>query len=266
MIVHIPGQHDSLDYFLDPTEKFQPFRRAPISLQGKNVLILDSSKPRLTSVPEIINPREHSVKIKHYLSVDKTMLAEGLDSLIITGKLAAEFRSQIAKWDEHGKLETIISWITQGYSGYQDGKLTLVNETKIDKPLMFIFSFNQQLSQQDLSDGLTVQAKLEKSFLRYPKAENRKTPIYFPFPIQISSQWHFNFPENYIVKINREDQSKSENNFSWKFSASPSNPYTWYFQQQWQLQAFLAQAEEYKEIKSGWDEILDKASFQLKIN
>ena len=41
MIVHVPPQRGMPQHFLDPTEKQHPFRRSPLAMEGKNVLIVD---------------------------------------------------------------------------------------------------------------------------------------------------------------------------------------------------------------------------------
>ncbi|MFC1584770.1 transglutaminase domain-containing protein [Fibrobacterota bacterium] len=266
MIVHVPNRGDSPGYFLDPTEKYQPFRQVPLSLQGKNTLILERGASRLASIPEITIPGEHEIRIKHLFQVQENREIKGIDTLFIKGKLAAEFREQIDKWEKLGKLETLISWLTQGYPGYWDGKLQITQETEIDKSLVLVFSYRRNFVPAEYQQGLKTFPKMELSFLRFPESDNRKTPVHFPVQVGVSSEWHINLPEKYSLTSEYQQKTDSRSHLNWKFSCVQHNPQQTVLRQQWSLKPFLVRAKDYQEIKAQWDEILSESSFEIKIS
>jgi hypothetical protein len=265
MIVHVPNKDKDPGYFLDPTVKFQPFRQVPLSMEGKNALILEDDRIRITTIPEINLPGEHEIKIKHFLTVKDNLQAEGRDTVIINGKPAADFREQINKWEKLGKLETLISWITQGYPGYFDGNLKILNEQVKEKPLIFIFSYKQEFPLDIYLEGAVISPKLELSFLRYPESSDRKTPIYFPIAVKVKSEWHYSFAGKFQLISSHEEASRKKGHLHWKRYFHLNGPRKLVVQQSWSLKPFIAQADSYRQIKPQWDAILHMASFPLQI-
>ncbi len=266
MIVHVPGPGKNADYFLDPTEKYQPFRQVPVNLQGKNALILDGGNHRLVTLPEIVDSLEHIVEIKHHLTLHKDSKISGLDSIILRGKIAAEFREQISQWEKIGKMETLISWITEGYDGYWNGELSIKQEKEMDKPLVLMFKYKQYLDPVKYQNILNVQPQLEWSFLRYPNSDFRQTPIYFPFEIKVHAEWYYHVAGNETLDTNIRIEKEVEHNLSWQRLPVEKAPNFLHLKQEWTLEPFLAQAHEYKTIKSNWDKLLKKGVFQVKLN
>jgi len=104
MIVHVPAQKGMPQYFLDATEKSYAFRRAPLALEGKNILIVDdenSAWRRFRSWTAPGAPRPGSTT-----QVDPTQTATGSDSMVLTGKVASEFRPTCAPGTRTPSMKT----------------------------------------------------------------------------------------------------------------------------------------------------------------
>ncbi|MBF0432004.1 MAG: hypothetical protein HQK83_12035 [Fibrobacteria bacterium] len=264
MIVYVEPDTGS-GWFLDPTEKFHPFRQVPLMLQGRHALILEQGNCHLTTIPEIKIAHEHGVRISHQVIVVKSLMANGTDSIMIFGKLAADFRAKLSGWGQHGKYETLISWITESYPGYTNGRLSLFNENNIDLPLILRFTYQRELSQELKNKKLYIAPKLETSFFRFPHNSNRKTPIYFPFEISVNSTWHISLPEEYTFTTRRQPEQQVTDIYSWERSYRFPEKNVCVKSQIWTLSPFLAQPEEYTGIQKEWEILLKRSSGEISI-
>ncbi len=265
MIVYYLDPITKTEYFLDPTEKFQPFRRSPLSLEGRHVLVLEDNKSRLITIPEINSPNEHQVTINHQYHIQEDLTVEGKDSITLTGKLAADFRAQIKKWKKLGKLDVLVSWITAGYVGYWNGDLTILNDDVIDSALILVFQYKQPLPLNGFKKGMIFKSDLEKSIFRYPDAKGRQSPIYFPFSIELKSNWSIQIPSS--LKLNHQVSSQTEaaDFLIWKRNIQEAKGLLT-LEQTWKLEPFLATPTEYITIKKDWDKIMNRRSFKLQIS
>ncbi len=261
MIVHVTGPNG--DMFLDPTEKFQPFRQSPLALEGKLALVLESRSGRVSSIPEIHVPVEHGVRVHHTLVLNDSGMAMGLDSLILTGKAASEFRSRMHGWNSLNKAQTLVSWITDGYSQFQEEQFRIHNETDPDEPLIFSLRFRRKFPLQSQSQELVHLPRLERSFLRYPRAENRYAPVFIPHDFTVLSEWKYIAPANHLWNAIPIEREISQSGLRWKLMVDRNEPGELVLRQTWKLTAFMAPAEEYRKILRDWDSILAESGLRV---
>ena len=266
MIVHVPAQKGMPQYFLDPTEKHHPFRRSPLALEGKNVLIVDEDNSRMATIPELDSANEHRVQVFHTLQVETSQAASGQDSLVLTGKVASEFRAHLRAWNPANKYENLLSWLAQSYPAFVDEKFRVLNENEPDAPLIMVFKYRRKFPFRSDLQEFEHYPKLELSFLRFPKATTRKSPIYFPHEIQINSEWVYRIPPGYGWKSLSLDRELSEHYLHWLFSINQSAPESIVIRQNWRIDPFVATAEEYAKIQSEWDPILAGSGLKLMIS
>ncbi len=266
MIVHVPAQKGWPQYFLDPTEKQCAFRRSPLALEGKNVLVVDGENSRMTTVPEIDSVGEHRVQVFHNLKVDATQMAQGIDSLVLTGKVASEFRAHMHAWNPNTKYENLLSWLAQSYSSFVDERFRVLNEEDPDSPLILVFKYRRKFPYLTALQEFEHFPKLELSFLRFPKADSRKAPVYFPHEIQINSQWIYQIPSGFGWKSLNLDRELSEHYLHWLLSINQDNPETISVKQNWRIDPFVAMPEEYSKIQSEWEPILMSSGLKLVIS
>jgi hypothetical protein len=266
MIVHVPAQKGLPQYFLDPTEKHHPFRRSPLALEGKNVLVVDEDNSRMVTIPELDSAAEHRVQVFHTLKVEPSQAAAGHDSLVLTGKVASEFRAHLRSWNPGTKYENLLSWLAQSYPAFVDEKFRILNETEPDAPLILVFKYRRKFPFSADLQEFEHYPKLELSFLRFPKAHARRSPIYFPHEIQINSQWVYQIPPGYGWKSLSLDRELSEHYLHWLFSINQSAPESIVIRQNWRIDPFVATAEEYAKIQSEWDPILAGSGLKLVIS
>jgi hypothetical protein len=266
MIVHVPAQKGQPQYFLDPTEKYHPFRRSPLALEGKNVLIVDEDNSRMATIPELDSASEHRVQVFHTLRVESSQIATGLDSLVLTGKVASEFRSHLHAWNPATKYENLLSWLAQSYTSFTDERFRILNEDEPDAPLIMVFKYRSKFPFRAKLQAFDHYPKLELSFLRFPRASSRRSPIYFPHEIQINSQWVYEIPPGYGWKSLTLDRELSEHYLYWLLSISQRAPESILIKQNWRIDPFVATPEEYAKIQSEWDPILARSGLKLVIS
>jgi tetratricopeptide (TPR) repeat protein len=266
MIVHVPAQKGLPQYFLDPTEKSYAFRRAPLAMEGKNVLIVDDENSRMATIPELDSAGEHRVQVFHHLKVDPSQTAIGSDSLVLSGKVASEFRAHMKAWNPNTKYENLLSWLAQSYPAFADERFRVLNESDPDAPLIMVFHYRAKFPFRTSLQEFEHFPKLELSFLRFPRATSRKAPIYFPHEIQINSQWVYEIPEGFGWKSLNLDRELSEHYLHWRLSINQANPATIEIRQNWRIDPFVATPEEYGKIQAEWDPILSRSSLRLVIS
>ncbi len=266
MIVHVPAQKGLPQYFLDATEKSYAFRRAPLALEGKNVLIIDDENSRMATIPELDSAGEHKVQVFHNLKVEPTQTASGSDSLILTGKVASEFRAHMRAWNPNTKYENLLSWLAQSYPAFADERFRVLNEDDPDLPLVMVFRYRAKFPFHNSLQEFEHFPKLELSFLRFPRATSRKAPVYFPHEIQINSQWVYNIPEGYGWKSLNLDRELSEHYLHWLLSINQGTPESIVIKQNWRIDPFVATPEEYAKIQGEWDPILARSGLKLQIS
>ncbi|MEO6095187.1 MAG: hypothetical protein ABIW76_05770 [Fibrobacteria bacterium] len=266
MIVHVPAQKGLPQYFLDPTEKSYAFRRAPLALEGKNVLIVDDENSHMATIPELDSAGEHRVQVFHHLKVDPSQTAIGSDSLVLSGKVASEFRTHMKAWNPNTKYENLLSWLAQSYPAFADERFRLLNEGDPDAPLIMVFHYRAKFPFRTSLQEFEHFPKLELSFLRFPRANSRKAPIYFPHEIQINSQWVYEIPDGFGWKSLNLDRELSEHYLHWLLSINQANPGTIEIRQNWRIDPFVATPEEYTKIQAEWDPILARSSLRLVIS
>ncbi len=265
MIVHVPAQKGLPQYFLDPTEKTYAFRRSPLALEGKNVLILDDENSRMATIPELDSAGEHRVQVFHNLRVEPTQTASGSDSLVLTGKVASEFRAHMRAWNPNTKYENLLSWLAQSYPAFADEQFRVINEHDADAPLVMVFRYRAKFPFHALQEFQHF-PKLELSFLRFPRATSRKAPVYFPHEIQINSQWVYEIPKGYGWKSLNLDRELSEYYLHWLLSINQGTPETIMIKQNWRIDPFVADPEEYSKIQAEWNPILARSGLRLSIS
>lgn len=266
MIVHVPAQKGFPQYFLDPTEKHYAFRRSPLALEGKNVLIVDDENSRMATIPELDSAGEHRVQVFHSLKVDPSQTAIGEDSLVLSGKVASEFRSHMRAWNPATKYENLLSWLAQSYPSFVDERFRVLNEDDPDAPLIMVFKYRRKFPFKTALQEIEHFPKLELSFLRFPKATSRKAPVYFPHEIQINSQWIYEIPAGYGWKSLNLDRELSEHYLHWLLSINQDTPESITIKQKWRIDPFVATPEEYGKIQSEWDPILQSSGLKLAIS
>ncbi len=266
MIVQVPAQKGLPQYFLDPTDKHFAFRRSPLALEGKNVLIIDAENSRMATVPELDSSGEHRVQVFHHLKVEPNQTASGTDSLVLTGKVASEFRSHLAAWNPNTKYENLLSWLAQSYVMFADERFRVLNEEDPDLPLIMVFKYRSKFPFRTVLQDFEHYPKLELSFLRFPKADARKAPVYFPHEIQISSQWVYDIPTGFGWKSLNIDRELTEHYLHWLLSVNQGSPESIVIKQNWRIDPFVASPEEYAKIHSEWDPILLGSGLRLSIS
>ena len=266
MIVQVPAQAGMPQYFLDPTEKSYAFRRSPLALEGKNVLIIDGENSRMATVPELDSAGEHGVQVFHYLKADPNQTASGSDSMILTGKVASEFRAHMREWNPDTKYENLLSWLAQSYPAFADERFRVLNEGDPDLPLIMVFRYRAKFPFRNATQEFEHFPKLELSFLRFPRATARKAPIYFPHEIQINSQWVYDMPPGYGWKSLNLDREITEHYLHWLLSINQTAPESIGIKQSWRIDPFVAAPEEYAKIKEEWEPILARSGLRLQVS
>lgn len=265
MIVHVPAQRGLPQYFLDPTEKSYAFRRSPLALEGKNVLIIDGESSRMATIPELDSAGEHRVEVYHELTVEPNQIAVGSDSLVLTGKVASEFRSHMRDWNPATKYENLLSWLAQSYPAFADERFRVLNEEDPDLPLVMVFRYRAKFPFRNATQEFEHFPKLELSFLRFPRADSRRTPVYFPHEIQINSQWVYSIPPGFGWKSLNLDRELSEHYLHWRLSINQTAPESISIRQSWRIDPFVAPPAEYAKIREEWEPILARSGLRLQI-
>ena len=266
IIVQIPRMRGAGPYFLDPTEKFAAFRRYPLGLEGHNTLVLDPANPQLVSIPEIDSADEHSVRIFHRLDVDSDRTAAGRDSLILRGKAASEFRERLSTWSRVAKHQNLVSWLASGYSAFTEDSFRILDENNPDAPLTLILGYHRHFSHLDTAQPFDYFPKLELGFLRFPDAAQRKSPVYFPHEATVESNWTYHLPAGFGWKSLSLARQLDQEYLRWQFSIQQNEPQTISLRQQWQIEPFLADPPEYRQLRAEWDPVIKHCGLRLTIS
>ncbi len=265
MIVQVPAQKGMPEYFLDPTDKQYAFRRTPLALEGKNVLVLNAENSHIATIPELDSSGEHRVQVFHHVKVETAQSALGEDSLVMTGKVAGEFRTHMRTWNKATKYENLLSWLAQSYPSFADERFRVMNEDDADAPLVMVFKYRRKFQMHASPQEFEHFPMLELSFLRFPKADNRRAPVYFPHEIQIQSQWQYELPNEYTWKPLSLDRELSEHYLHWMLSVNERDSHSMTITQKWRIEPFVAAPEEYFKIQTEWEPILSSSGLKLTV-
>lgn len=266
MIVHVPWQRNLGPYFLDPTEKFSAFRRIPLGLEGHNTLVLDPAEPRLVSIPEIDSSSEHSVSVFHDLEIKNDGAASGRDSLTLQGKAAAEFRERLGAWSAAAKQQNMLGWLASGYSAFNEVSFRILDEKDPDAPLTLVLRYHGRLLKMDTAQSFDYFPKLELSFLRLPDADHRNCPFYFPHEITVESNWTYHLPAGFRWKSLSLARQLEQEYLHWQLSIQQNQPRTIILRQQWRIEPFLADPDQYRRLRADWDPIFQRCGLRLAIS
>lgn len=263
MIVHVPKGPQGEALFLDPTEKFQPFRPSPLALEGKVGLVIEPGGSQVAAIPEADLPEEHRADIHHRVKVEGRESAAGVDSVRLTGKLAAEFRSRMRGWNETAKRENLLSWLAEGYGNLAEGHLAILNEERIDSPLVIVLRYRQRFLLEEGRREFYHHPRLELGFLRFPKAAGRKNPVAFPHEVLVRAEWVYELPGGFRWISPTLDRELSESHLHWRLVVEQDAPETLRLRQSWRLDPFAASPEDYAAIERGWTDLLRQAGLRL---
>ena len=262
----MPRQKGLGPYFLDPTEKFSAFRRYPLHLEGRNALVLEPENPRLMAIPELDSAGEHVVQVFHELDVDGTRLARGRDSLVLRGKAAAEFREHLRGWNPATRNQNLLSWLSSSYSTFNEDSFRILGEGDPDEPLVFVLRHHGRFPALDGSQAFNHFPKLELSFLRFPEALRRRSPVQFPHEALVESNWIYRLPPGFAWKSLSLAREIEEDALRWRFSIQQNEPGIIALKQQWRVSPFFAEPEEYRRLRSEWDPVLEHCGLRLVIS
>jgi hypothetical protein len=266
MIVHVPPQLNLGPYFLDPTEKFSAFRRIPLGLEGHNALVLDPADPRLVSIPEIDSSSEHSVSVFHDLEIKSNGAASGRDSLTLRGKAAAEFRERLSAWSAAVKQQNMLGWLASSYSALNEVSFRILDEKDPDAPLTLVLRYHGRFPKLDTAPSFDYFPKLELSFLRLPDEAHRNYPFYFPHEITVESNWTYRLPAGFGWKSLSLARQLEQEYLHWKFSIQQNEPRTIILRQQWRIEPFLADPDQYRRLRADWEPIFQRCGLRLAIS
>ncbi len=266
MIVHIPIQRGLGPYYLDPSEKTAAFRRYPLDLEGRNTLDLDPENPRLLTIPELDSSGEHSVRVFHDLVVQADGTALGRDSLVLTGMAADEFRDRLDRWKAASRAQSLLSWLASSYTAFTEDSFRILNEYQPDDPLILVLRYHSRFPYLNGDRTFNYFPKLELSFLRFPDPDQRRTPVYFPHEVTVESVWTYRLPAGYAWKSLSLARELEEENLRWKFSIEQNSPETIVLRQQWRVEPFLVDPDEYRQLRAQWDPMLLKCGLKLAIS
>ena len=108
--------------------------------------------------------------------------------------------------------------------------------------------------------------KLELSFLRFPDAERRRAPVYFPHEISVESNWTYRLPHGFSWKSLSLARELEEEHLLWTFSIQQNTPETIQLRQQWRMAPFLAPPDDYRRLRGIWDPLLQRCGLKLAIS
>lgn len=263
MMVHVPAQKGKPAYFLDPTEKRMAFRRAPLTLEGRLGLIVDGEQSRLGTVPEIDSAGEHQAQVFHTFKVRDDGMAAGTDSVVLNGKLAAWFRDHYHSWNVATRMQTLMSWMSEGYPAFVDRGFSLLHADDPDEPLTLVFRYETRFNLVKGQREVEHVPKLEMSFLRFPPPQACRQPVYFANEVIIHSEWVYHLPGGYVWKTTDIDREVSANYLYWKFSIQQDVPESIRIRQQWKVDPFVATPEDYGRSYAEWGPILARSGLRL---
>jgi tetratricopeptide (TPR) repeat protein len=266
MIVYVPPQRGKPAHFLDATEKHLPFRESPLPHEGRLGLVVDADSSRLQTVSEVDSLGEHEALVFHSFDVHVNGSALGIDSVQLTGKLAGWFRDHYHSWNPNTRMQTLRSWMSEGYPPFVERGFSMLNIDDPDQPLTLVFKFETRFAVQKGPREVEHFPKLELSFLRFPPPEACRQPVYFANPIVIQSQWTYHLPNGYVWKSTDIDREVSATYLHWKFSIQQNVPESILIRQRWQVDPFVATPEDYSHSYTEWGPILARSGLRLQAN
>lgn len=266
MIVFVPAQRGQNAQYLDPTDKFMAYRRAPLNLEGRIGLIVDRDNSHLGTVPEVDTPQEHQALVYHRFDVGKDGLADGTDSVVLSGKLASWFREHYHNWNPATRQQTLMSWMSENYPPFIERGFRLNFVDDPDQPLSLVFRYETRFAVQKGERDIEHYPKLELSFLRFPQPQLCRQPVYFAHEVGIQSEWLYRLPKGFAWKTTDIDREVNANYLRWKFSIQQSVPEDIVVKQKWQVEPFVASPEEYGRSFTEWSPILARAGLRLTAN
>jgi hypothetical protein len=190
-------------------------------------------------------------------------VALGSDSVVLTGKLAGWFRDHYNHWNPATRVQTLMSWMSEGYPPFIDRGFRLSQIDNPDEPLSLVFRYETRFSLQKGQREIEHFPKLELSFLRFPPPKLCRQPVYFANEVVIQSEWIYHLPDGFVWKTTDIDREVNANSLQWKFSIQQNVPETILIRQRWQVEPFIASPEEYGRNFTEWSPILARAGLSL---
>ncbi len=259
MILYIPKGENWREQYIDITDNIGSHRIVPIELEGKNVLIIEGAKSRLSTTPIIENPNEHSVDMYHTIVTHKNGSADFRDSIVIKGKFASQMREVLYEMSEAHQKNQINEWLKTDIPTIQITQLTIENIRDYSKPIIIKLIFSAKSLWKTTDDIISgeLPSFWERSFLRLPKIKERHHPIKLPHQARFSSTTKIIVPDGFEYNAPSRSAPHSLKYVSLQ-STTDSDPNV--ITNRWTTYPLYADASEYNNIKKEWQYILDAAS------
>ena len=260
MILHIPAQNDMEERYVDPTQKIGTNRKVPITLEDKNVLILDSLASQMKHIPILDIPNEHLVDIQRNVYVSNDTLIDFHDKIDFHGKFAVQLREKLEEYTKASQEKLITDWIQLNIPNISVTQLHIKNIYNFSKPVIIEarYASKHMLSKKAGSLQLSLYNFWAESFLKLPSAERQ-------LPIKIPHDNHFNYyvkvkvaPE-YEIKLKNSPEEFVQNYISFKHKLNNDRNQI-IIDYDWTLHPVYALASEYPKIKKEWSQIFQYSS------
>jgi len=258
MIVYVPAGENWPAMYIDPSEDNDSFRPVPLSLEDKTTLIIDSTQSRIASLPILEKEQEHQALVFHDILLKDNGDAQFRDSLSLSGKFAAAFRSQLLGKDTKQRRELAQNWLEFTFPKAFLITVRFENIEDFNKNLNIILHFSSDDYFARTENGVSGQIPnvWEREFMKLPFVRKRHHPIRIPHEhtfisrtnIKYPEQWNFQWPEQSHESFQYiEIEADKEN--------SPGNAK---LDVQWKTFAIYADPSEYDAIRAEWDYVLEE--------
>lgn len=258
MIVFVPAGENWPAMYIDPSEDNDSFRPVPLSLEDKTALIIDSTQSRIAALPILEKEQEHQALVFHDILLKENGEAQFRDSLSLSGKFAAAFRSQLLGKDAKQRRELAQNWLEFTFPKAILITVRFENIGDFNKKLNIILHFSSDDYFARNESGITGQIPnvWEREFMKLPFVRKRHHPIRIPHEhsfvsrtnIRYPKQWSFQWPE----------QSHEPSQYIEIATDKENNPGDAQLNVAWKTFAIYADPSEYDAIRAEWDYVLQE--------
>ncbi len=199
-------------YFLDPTEKYNPFSEYAERIQGKEALIEDGENFILEKVP-VMNKKDNQESIRRVLSIEGEQLI-GKGEHLFNGESKAGLLYSINNVKTDNKEEAINDYLSEG-----DKNQTISNAETSDlnnRDQMFSITYDLKLDNAISSFGDQIYLDLDyyKEFSRFRFEEEREVDYTFAYKMFLLVETELTLPEGYRVSELPAGMKEEHDDFS----------------------------------------------------
>lgn len=203
---------DGKKYFLDPTEKYNPFSEYAERIQGQQALIEDGENYLLERVP-VMSKKDNAEMIRRVLWIDDEKLI-GKGEHIFNGESKAGLLYRINTIKSDNKEEAIKNYVSDGDKNHAISEVETSDPNNRDQPFSIKYDLLLENTVSSFGDQIYLDLDYYKDFSQFRFEDDRKTDYTFSYKVFFQVETELELPVGYTVPELPKGMKEQHGDFS----------------------------------------------------